>query len=860
MTSTEASRTDGDGGPTDAARMPPLEPAPRHDPLPPESLRRRCDAAALGFVTTADLRGDEPAFGQERAARAVRFAMSMRRPGYNVFALGSSGVGKHAIVRELVAEYASEQPPPSDWVYVEDFARPAEPRAIELPQGHGRLLVEDMKKLVQDLQAAIPAAFATREYATRLEELQREFQAKHDALFSAIEATGASRGIAVLRSPSGVVFAAVKEGEILSPDQLEKLPDEEKTRLRATVQELQTELSDRLKELPRIHRELRERLRELERSVTRYTVDGVMEDVVRRYAALPEVARYLSDVRLDVVEEAALFRLEKDEESPIPPPLRPDRRLVRYAVNLLVDRSECPGAPVEYDDHATYEHLVGRVEHYAEFGNLVTNFSLIKSGSLHRANGGVLLLDARDLLAQPYAWTALKRALSGGRIEIEPLSQVLGLSTSESLRPRPIPLNVKVVLFGPREIYYLLAEHDPEFASLFKVEADFEDVIERTSEAERRFASRLAAIARRSSVRPLSAEAVGRLVEEASRLADDGRKLSTNVRGLVDIVLEGEHYAAERASVSLDVEDVDRAMVARTERRDRIRRDLVEAVTRRTILIDVTGERIGQVNGLAAVSLADFTFGRPTRITATARIGEGRIVDIEREVELGGPFHSKGVLILTNYLAARYAKQYPLSLSASLVFEQSYSGVEGDSASLAELCALLSAIAEIPVKQSIAVTGSVNQSGKVQAVGAVNEKVEGFFDVCRAVGLSGSQGVIVPRANVDWLMLREDVVLAAREGRFHVVPVDTVNEAMEVLTGVRAGEPDADGDSPAGTLNQRVEQRLIDFAVVAKRFGELFELGGEEEPKDRDQSDGRSATGVAVSAARPLQASRKPCA
>lgn len=810
-------------------------------PLAPEQLRRRCDVKALGFSTTADLAVATPSFGQARAIEAIEFAIGMDRPGYNVFCLGPSGVGKHAVAQKLLEDRAETRSTPSDWVYVENFARPHEPRALPLPAGFGRRLSSDAKKLVDELRVAIPAAFEAREYEQHLRDIQQEFQAKHEALFASIQARATERGIAVLPSPTGVVFAPVRNGAILAPEEFEKLPEQDKERLRSAVQAIQAELAESLKELPRLHREARDRVRKLDEDVTRYVVDNAVEELSARYVECAPVVEYLNELRKDIIEHASDFRRDKEEDGAAAAfGFRTARKFDRYSVNVLVDHSETQGAPVVYDDQASYDHLFGRIEQYAELGNLITNFTLIKSGSLHRANGGYLLLDARKLLVNTYAWEGLKRALFGGRIQVEPLLHVLGISSSESLRPEPIPLDVKVILFGTREIYYLLSEHDPEFLELFKTEADFEDSVARTPQAEVDFSKTIATLAGKKEVRPLSASAVGLLVEESSRMAGDAQKLSTNVRALFDLVQEAEFRAGQRASRTISDDDVRVARAAHARQRDRFRDRALEQVARGTILIDVAGEKIGQVNGLAAVSLGDFTFGHPIRITATARIGEGRVIDIEREVELGGPLHSKGVLILTNYLAQRYAKSYPLSLSASLVFEQSYMGVEGDSASLAELCALLSALAEIPLKQSIALTGSVNQWGQVQAIGAVNEKIEGFHDTCRVTG-AGEHGVIIPRANVEHLMLREDVVEGAARGEVKIYPVATVDEAMEILTGLPAGVPDENGECAEGTLNRLIEEQLVRFAVVAKRFGDFFEVeSGEKKRKKKNRKPRRS--------------------
>jgi lon-related putative ATP-dependent protease len=488
-------------------------------------------------------------------------------------------------------------------------------------------------------------------------------------------------------------------------------------------------------------------------------------------------------------------------------------------VNVVVTRSEGSGSPVVYEDHPRQGNLVGRIEHVSEFGNLVSDFRLIKPGALHRANGGYLILDARRLLLEPYAWEELKRALRLRQIRIESLGQALGLVHTASIEPEPIPLDLKVVLVGDRTLYYLLAALDPDLLELFKVAADFEERVERSPQGEALFARFLATIARREGLRPLERGAVARLIEQGSRLAEDADRLSVRYEQLADLLRETDHLAGLAGRPASCAEDVQQAIDMQVRRADRLRERLQEDILRGTILIDTRGEQVGQLNGLSVLQLGGLCFGRPSRITARVRVGGGEVLDIEREVALGGPIHSKGVLILTGYLGARYSAERPLSLQASLVFEQSYSGVEGDSASCAELVALLSALAEAPLRQGLAVTGSVNQHGQVQAVGGINEKIEGFFDVCRAAGLSGAEGVLIPAANVKHLMLRADVLDAVARGQFQVYPIQTVDQAFELLAGIPAGERSAEGGFPEGTLNQRVEARLAAFAEKARAFG-----------------------------------------
>jgi len=511
-------------------------------------------------------------------------------------------------------------------------------------------------------------------------------------------------------------------------------------------------------------------------------------------------------------------------------------------VNVLVDHSESKGAPVVYEDHPTYNNLIGRIEHIAHMGALVTDFNLIKPGALHRANGGYLILDARQLLLQPYAWDGLKRALRSREVRIESLSQVLSLVSTVSLEPEPIPLDVKVVLIGERLLYYLLYQLDPDFGELFKVEADFNEEIPRTPENNLLYARLIGTIARKEGLRPFDRGAVARVIEHSARMADDAEKLSIHLLSTADLLREADYWAGVAGNGVVTADDVQRAIDAQIHRADRLRELVQEEIKRGTILIDTTGERVGQVNGLSVIQLGNFAFGRPNRITARVRLGKGEVVDIEREVELGGPIHSKGVLILSGFLGARYAAERPLSLSASLVFEQSYSGVEGDSASLAELCALLSSLAEVPIRQSLAVTGSVNQHGEVQAIGGVNEKIEGFFDVCKTRGLTGEQGVIIPATNVQHLMLRQDVIEAVKAGQFHIYPVQTVDQGIELLTGIPAGERDEEGNFPEGSINQLVEARLIELAEKQRAFAApRKEAGGEEEEvKEEEGGDERT--------------------
>jgi lon-related putative ATP-dependent protease len=521
---------------------------------------------------------------------------------------------------------------------------------------------------------------------------------------------------------------------------------------------------------------------------------------------------------------------------PLPPSLAGAPLFRRYQVNVLVDHGQSQGAPVVYESNPTYDNLTGRIEHMAQMGALVTDFNLIKAGALHRANGGYLILDARQVLLQPYAWDGLKRAIRAREMRIEPLGQALSLISTLSLAPQPVPLDVKVVLIGERLLYYMLYQLDPDFGELFKVEADFNEEMPRTPENNRLYARLIVTIARREQLRPFDRGAIARVIEHSARLSGDAEKLSVHLLSISDLLREADYWASVAGNGAVTAGDVQRAIDAQIHRADRLQEQVQDQIRRGTILIDTTGARVGQVNGLSVVGLGHYAFGQPSRITARVRMGEGKVVDIEREVELGGPIHSKGVFILSSFLGARYAAERPLSLSASLVFEQSYGSVEGDSASMAELCALLSALAQVPVKQAWAMTGSVNQHGEAQPIGGVNEKIEGFFDVCRARGLTGEQGVIIPASNVQHLMLRHDVVEAVQAGQFHVYPMRTVDDAIELLTGVPAGERDAEGNFPEGGINQRVEARLIELAEKQRAFTAPPKEAPQEEKAPQDKT------------------------
>ena len=802
-------------------------------PLAAEDLCWRCDTSGWDFKTTDDLEDLDEVVGQARATEAIQFAIRMAQPGYNIYALGPEGMGKHEIVNRFLEARATEEETPLDWCYVHNFGEPHSPRAIELPSGRGLSFKQDMERLVRDLHDALLGAFESEDYRTRRQVLEEELKERQQESVSEIEEQAKAKGLALVRTPIGFALAPVSEGKLVPPEVFEQFPKEAKEKIQADIEVLQKQLQTALQKTPVWIKETREKVRALNQETADLAVGHLIAALREKHRDLEEVLTYLDEIQADVTGHLDAF-LQGPEQPPGPQagPQAPQQNRAgagpfrRYLVNLIVHNGEKNRAPVVYEDNPTHDRLVGYVEHRAELGALVTDFNMIRPGALHRANGGYLVLDARKVLTRPLAWDGLKRALFAKEVRIEPVAQMMGILSTTSLEPEPIPLKVKVVLVGEPQLYYLLSFHDPEFKDLFKVAADFDEIVDRDDQNDRLYARQVATLVRKNELRPFDCQAVGRVMEQAARLAGDAERLSTRTELVADLLREADHWASAAGRDRVGAEDVQTAIEKQIYRQDRVRQRMQEQIERGTILIDTKGDKVGQINGLSVLSLGGFAFGRPSRITARVRLGRGDLVDIEREVELGGPLHSKGVLILRGFLSSHYASDRPLSLSASLVFEQSYGGVDGDSASSAELYALLSAIAEVPIKQSFAVTGSVNQYGEVQAIGGVNEKIEGFFDLCAERGLTGEQGVLIPDSNVKHLMLRPDVIEAVRDDRFRIYPVTRIEQGIEILTGLPAGLRGPDGRFPEDSLNHRVEARLIALAEQRRAFARG---GGEEE-------------------------------
>ncbi len=790
--------------------------------LAANELYRPADLSGLTFRTTQDLEKVSGVVGQKRAVDAISFGTRIQQPGFNLFVIGSEGARMQRTVESLLREGAPARSELSDWVYVNNFRDPRKPIAIRLPAGRAMQFHDSMHELVDDLKIAIPAVFQSEDYQARRGAIDQTFQTKQGEAFSALQEKASAKGIAILRTPMGFALAPVQDGKIVPPDEFNAWPESRRREVQETIQALENELEAVVRQIPRLEMERRDQIRTLNRETAKIAVSQSIDEVRTRFADLPKVIEHLEAVRGDLVDNVTLFAVKPDEEElPGLPEFRDGNPFQRYEVNVLVSHAGADaGTPIVEEVHPTLGNLLGKIEYMPQHGFLVTNFRLIKPGAMHRANGGYLLLDARNLLMEPFSWPALKRMLRQREIRIEDVGHFLGLTSTVSIEPDPIPLDIKVVLFGDRILYYLLAALDPDMREHFKVLADFEDDVDRSPAAEALHARLIASMAQDRGLKPMDREAVALVIEHAARLADHSGKLTLLIEQIGEVLAEADCWAAEAGHDVIGRADVQRALDEKTNRSSRLRDRARESILQDIALIDTTGSRVGQVNGLSVLELGGFRFGRPTRITCRVRPGAGKVVDIEREVELGGPIHSKGVLILSGFLAGRYALDAPMSLFASLVFEQSYGGVEGDSASSAELYALLSALSDLPIRQDLAVTGSVNQHGDVQAIGGVNEKIEGFFDICRARGLTGRQGVLIPKANVQHLMLRQDVVDACAAGQFFVYPVATIDEGIALLTGRLAGRREADAQFTDGSVNRLVEERLKAYAQIRQSFGQ----------------------------------------
>ncbi|PWJ16120.1 Lon protease family protein [Jannaschia seohaensis] len=806
-------------------------------PLPVDQLRQRCDPKQLSRAGQ-QLHAGSSLVGQDRGLSALRLAVDIRHADFNLFVVGPEGTGRHTAVQEILKERALSRETPEDLAYVNNFDEPRKPVALRLPAGAAERLKAEMVRVVNDLANDIPELFESEEYRTQRRIIDEEFGTQQEEAMADFTNRARAEDIALLRTPMGFMVAAIRDGHVVKTEEFNKLPEEDQKVIEEKIARFQDELQDVLAKTPKLEREHRNRIEMLNGEMAKRAVSGRIDEARETLGDAGAAADFLSRVHDDMVENPELFLQAKSERPDGPFPevsgkahLEPLFR--RYMVNVMVGHQPAApeGAPVVVEDLPTFDRLVGRIEHVSQMGSLVTDFTLIRPGALHRANGGYLVLDARRVLSEPFAWDALKRSIKEQSITITSLAERVSLFSTTSLEPDSIPLDVRVVLVGDRFLYALLVMLDPDVQELFKVQADFEENLGRNDETLGQMALLLHRYAEKEELLPVTPDALACLLDESSRLAEDATKLSLRLGTITDILREAEHYSRANDRKEVLRQDVEQAVTERDRRASRVRDRVREAITRQTIMIDTDGKKVGQINGLSVYELGRFRFGRPSRITARVRMGTGKLIDIEREVELGGPLHSKGVMILSGYLTTTYACDMPFSLHASLVFEQSYGGIEGDSASCAELIALLSALSELELRQDVAITGSVNQLGQVQAIGGVNEKIEGFFDICAERGLTGDQAVLIPAANIDHLMLRERVTDAVEAGKFSVIPITTVDEAVALMTGVPAGARGDDGTFPENGVNARVEARLREFAAMRKSFASRAAAGDEGEQR-----------------------------
>lgn len=784
--------------------------------LKPEQLRRICDPDLFDFETTAETKPSSQVIAQERAVAAIRFALKMRAFGYNLYVAGAPGTGKASIVNSFVAEEAKNEPAPADWCYVNNFKHPDRPRALELPAGRGKAVERDMQEFLSSLSELIPKLFEGEDYAKRREQLVNRFVALRDSRLAELERKAKEKGFVLQSTSIGLVAAPASDGTPLGEERIKQLSSEEKREIAKRQQEIQKEMEDISREIRQWEKQTHEQIKKLDREVSFHAVGQLIEELKEVHQDCAQVKSYLDEVGEEVVNNLDDFKKTEEKASPLPPPT--SLGLDKYRVNVLVDNAASKGAPVIFEPNPSCNNLFGRLEKRAQFGTLTTNFTMIKPGALHRANGGYLILNITDLLKSSFSWDGLKRAIKNSEIPIEDLAEQYGFITTQSLRPEPIPLKAKVILIGPPYLYRLLYALDEDFRKIFKVKADFDTVMEWSADHLKQFALFVKARCEENGLRDFHKSGVAAVVEYAGALVEDQARLSARFSDIADVIREASFWAGQDDSRWVTAEHVEKAVEEKRYRSNLVEEKIRELISRGDLLVDVAGQVEGQVNGLSVYQMGDFAFGRPVRITATTAMGRTGLVDIDRESNLSGNIHTKGVMILRGYLAREFAQDKPLALSASICFEQSYEEVDGDSASSAELYALLSSLSGCPIRQDVAVTGSVNQKGEIQPVGGINQKIEGFFDICQAKGVNGQQGVIIPAQNVKNLMLKRKVVEAVSKGQFHIYPVATIDEGLEILTGTPAGKRLPEGTFEQNSVSYRVDRRLRELVEGLRKL------------------------------------------
>lgn len=793
--------------------------------LKPKDLRWRCPLKDLKFKDTSELEGTRGPIGQERAMAALDFGADIKSEGYNVFITGPSGTGRNSTTRSSLERRAKTQPAPDDWCYVYNFDDAHKPRALRLPAGMGPTLRDDINRVFEDMRGVLATVFESDEYNDKRDEIIKEFRLERNNELQAFEHEAQEAGFALGRSPAGLIVAPAVEGEVMTPQQYSELADDKRAELDEKREELQQKLGEIMRRGQRDEKETREQMRQLDQDVARQAVQPMFEELRQKYTSVEGVLEHLGRMEADLIENVQMLRQSEEDMPPGLPPqlmmaMQQRNPLERYQVNVLITNDPDSGAPIVYEANPTLDKLTGEIEHQAQMGALVTDFTLIKSGALHQANGGYLVIEALQLLLRPFAWEALKRALKNREVRIESLSDQYRFISTLTLEPEPIPLDVKVCMIGNPMLYYMLYEYDEDFGKLFKVQADFNSEIALDDNSVQQYAEFIAYLAKKEDLLSFDRSAVARVTEFGAEQAQDQQKLTARLLDVSDLVREATYWAQKQGHKRVQGVDVESALEQKIWRSNRIEERLFEMYQDGTIMVDVEGAVVGQINGLSIMQLGDYMIGRPGRLTCRTFTGRSGVIQIDREAKLTGRIHDKGMMTLSGFLGERYGKNEQIQLSATLSFEQLYSELEGDSASSTELYCLLSSIAEVPIKQGIAVTGSVNQKGEVQAIGGVSRKIEGFYKTCKIKGLTGEQGVLIPSTNVRHLMLKPEVVEAVKSVQFHIWSVKTIDEGIELLTGMSAGKPDRRGNYPPDTINGRVQARLRKIAKALREEGQ----------------------------------------
>jgi len=780
--------------------------------LKPKDLRKVCNPDSFKFETTADLLPLKGIIGQDRAVRALEFGLTVDHQGYNIYLAGALGTGKTTLARELLQKKARKEPRPSDWCYVYNFDTPDCPIALELPAGQGKKFKKDLEDQIEKIIARVSKVLEEDEFGYKRSQIMNQFMEQTSALYLRAEEEARKLGFGITRTDQGINSYPLKDGEAMSQEHFISLNDEERAELMKRSAQVQEKLSESFRQYKELEKSFKEQIKDLEQDTFRNVAGPYFEELLKSYKKFPKILKYINDLQEDLLDHMPAI-VKQDDSNPWNFLRFGDRRslLRRYQVNLLVDSSDLTHAPVIFESNPTFSNLFGQIEYESEFGVLATDFSKIKAGTIHRANGGYLVLHIYDLARNFYVWDTLKRVLKNKEIRVESVTRMFGISNSETLQPEPIPVKLKVILIGEPIYYYLLYTQDEDFQKLFKIKADFDTEMDRSKKHINNYARLIASVCESEGLRHFDREAVAQIVDYGSWMVDNQNKLTTQFNKLVEIIFEADGWAGQENASVVTGAHVCRAIKEKRYRASLIEDRLHDLINTETLLIDVHGSRVGQINGLAVYELGDHLFGKPVRITAKTFMGESGLVNIEREIRMSGSIHSKGVLTLNGYMGAQYAQDKPLSLTASLTFEQSYQGIEGDSASSAELYALLSSLSGVPIYQGIAVTGSVNQNGEIQPVGGVNQKIEGFFRVCKAFGLNGQQGVIIPRQNIRNLMLDEEIVTAVQQKLFNIWAVDHIDQGLEILTGMPAGCKDANGRFPEDSIHGRVNRKLSEW-------------------------------------------------